>query len=140
MTEPSVTPTQRQPYSPRVPYATTHSLNPHLFARTALIEMVPDTLSIHTVKSRSPPGTSLSDHFFAKFGRQGTPGCTAAQRRFTESMAAYSLICYLLQIKDRHNGAGSWCAGCCAAFRACRAGREQRAGRHVAGACVLGRW
>ncbi|PNH10748.1 Phosphatidylinositol 4-kinase beta 1 [Tetrabaena socialis] len=72
--------------------------------RTALIEMVPNTLSIHTIKSRSPPGTSLSDHFFAKFGRPGSAGCTAAQRRFTESLAAYSLICYLLQIKDRHNG------------------------------------
>ncbi|GLC48923.1 hypothetical protein PLESTB_000163400 [Pleodorina starrii] len=72
--------------------------------KTALIEMVPNTLSIHTIKSRSPSGTSLSDHFFAKFGRSGTPECTAAQRRFTESLAAYSLICYLLQIKDRHNG------------------------------------
>ncbi|GLI62236.1 hypothetical protein VaNZ11_004831 [Volvox africanus] len=72
--------------------------------KTALIEMVPNTLSIHTIKSRSPPGTSLSDHFFAKFGRSGTSECTAAQRRFTESLAAYSLICYLLQIKDRHNG------------------------------------
>eukprot|EP00198_Chlamydomonas_reinhardtii_P002058 XP_001691394.1 smilar to phosphatidylinositol 3- or 4-kinase [Chlamydomonas reinhardtii] len=72
--------------------------------RTALIEMVPNTLSLHTIKSRSPPSTSLSDHFFAKFGRAGSPGCTAAQRRFTESLAAYSLICYLLQIKDRHNG------------------------------------
>ncbi|KXZ46991.1 hypothetical protein GPECTOR_39g485 [Gonium pectorale] len=72
--------------------------------KTALIEMVPNTLSIHTIKSRSPSGTSLSDHFFAKFGKSGTPGCTAAQRRFTESLAAYSLICYILQIKDRHNG------------------------------------
>ncbi|KAG2497053.1 hypothetical protein HYH03_005051 [Edaphochlamys debaryana] len=72
--------------------------------RTALIEMVPNTLSIHTIKSRSPPGTSLSDHFFAKWGRPGSPACVAAQRRFTESLAAYSLICYILQIKDRHNG------------------------------------
>ncbi len=35
---------------------------------------------------------------------QGTPGCEAAQRNFAESMAAYSIVCYLLQIKDRHNG------------------------------------
>lgn len=71
--------------------------------RTALIEMIPDSLSIHTIKHRSPPGTSLSEHFFAKFGRRSA-ACIQAQRNFTESMAAYSIICYLLQIKDRHNG------------------------------------
>jgi hypothetical protein len=35
--------------------------------RTALIEMVPDTLSLHQLKAKSPVGTSLADHFFAKF-------------------------------------------------------------------------
>ena len=37
--------------------------------RTALIEMVPNAPSLHTIKSRSAPGTSLAAHFFAKFGR-----------------------------------------------------------------------
>ena len=68
--------------------------------RTALIELVPDALSVHTVKARCPPNASLSDHFFAKFGRSGTQ-CEAAQRAFAESMAGYSLVCYLLQIKVR---------------------------------------
>jgi hypothetical protein len=68
--------------------------------RTALIELVPDSLSVHTIKAKSPPGSALSDHFFAKFGR-GTPACLAAQRAFTESMAGYSIACYLLQIKVR---------------------------------------
>ena len=35
---------------------------------------------------------------------QGTPECAAAQRGFVESMAGYSLVCYLLAMKDRHNG------------------------------------
>ena len=35
---------------------------------------------------------------------KGTPECAAAQRGFVESMAGYSLVCYLLAMKDRHNG------------------------------------
>ena len=43
---------------------------------------------------------SLSEHFFAAHGRAG-PACEAAQRAFAESLAGYSLVCYLLQIKVR---------------------------------------
>jgi phosphatidylinositol 4-kinase len=71
--------------------------------RTALIELIPDSLSIHTIKAKSPPGTSLVDHFNAMY-IEGSPECYQAKRKFAESMAAYSLVCYLLQIKDRHNG------------------------------------
>ena len=35
---------------------------------------------------------------------QGTAECLEAQRNFVESMAGYSLVCFFLQIKDRHNG------------------------------------
>jgi phosphatidylinositol 4-kinase len=71
--------------------------------RTALIEMVPNAPSIHSVKSASPPGSSLRDHFVAKYGEH-TPEHERAQENFVESMAAYSLVCYILQIRDRHNG------------------------------------
>jgi hypothetical protein len=71
--------------------------------RTALIEMVPNAPSIHAIKSKRPPGTSLRDHFVAEFGGEGSPTFKKAQRNFVESMAGYSLLCYLLQIRDRHN-------------------------------------
>lgn len=47
---------------------------------------------------------SLRDHLAAKCGGTGTPAFQAAQRAFAESLAAYSLVSYLLQIKDRCAG------------------------------------
>ncbi|KAM1189697.1 hypothetical protein ACFX2J_025344 [Malus domestica] len=70
---------------------------------TALIETIPDTASIHSIKSRYPNITSLRDFFAAKY-QENSPSFKLAQRNFVESMAGYSLVCYLLQIKDRHNG------------------------------------
>lgn len=37
-------------------------------ARTALIEFVPNTASIHAIKAKSPPHSSLRDHYVARFG------------------------------------------------------------------------
>ncbi|KAL0332670.1 UNVERIFIED_CONTAM: Phosphatidylinositol 4-kinase beta 1 [Sesamum calycinum] len=70
---------------------------------TALIETIPDTASIHSIKSRFPNISSLRDFFDAKY-QENSPSFKLAQRNFVESMAGYSLVCYLLQVKDRHNG------------------------------------
>ncbi|XP_057492789.1 phosphatidylinositol 4-kinase beta 1-like isoform X3 [Actinidia eriantha] len=70
---------------------------------TALIETIPDTASLHSIKSRFPNITSLRDFFVAKY-EENSPSFKLAQRNFVESMAGYSLVCYLLQVKDRHNG------------------------------------
>ncbi|KAK3035272.1 hypothetical protein RJ639_034709 [Escallonia herrerae] len=70
---------------------------------TALIETIPDTASIHSIKSRFPTVTSLRDFYVAKY-QEDSPSFKLAQRNFVESMAGYSLVCYLLQVKDRHNG------------------------------------
>lgn len=70
---------------------------------TALIETIPDTASLHSIKSRYPNITSLRDYFIAKY-QENSPGYKLSQRNFVESMAGYSLVCYLLQVKDRHNG------------------------------------
>ncbi|KAL3844739.1 hypothetical protein ACJIZ3_002142 [Penstemon smallii] len=70
---------------------------------TALIETIPDTASIHSIKSRFTNISSLRDFFVAKY-QEHSPSFKLAQRNFVESMAGYSLVCYLLQVKDRHNG------------------------------------
>ncbi|ESW09709.1 hypothetical protein PHAVU_009G149800 [Phaseolus vulgaris] len=70
---------------------------------TALIETIPDTASLHSIKSRYPNISSLRDFFIAKY-QDDSPSFKLAQRNFVESMAGYSLVCYLLQVKDRHNG------------------------------------
>ncbi|KAG6476772.1 hypothetical protein ZIOFF_066020 [Zingiber officinale] len=71
---------------------------------TALIETIPDTVaSIHSIKSRFPNISSLREFFIAKY-EENSPNFKLAQRNFVESMAGYSILCFLLQVKDRHNG------------------------------------
>jgi phosphatidylinositol 4-kinase len=112
-------------------------------AGTALIQLIQDSTSVHSIKARSAAAASaaaaaatassssaasasprtpnraaaaaanaaaaaaaagsssvsLSEHFFAKW-RRGSVECLAAQRRFVESLAAYSLVTYLLQVNE----------------------------------------
>ncbi|KAL5066486.1 hypothetical protein RYX36_028223 [Vicia faba] len=70
---------------------------------TALIETIPDTTSLHSSKSRHPNICSLREFFDAKY-QENSPSFKLTQRNFVESMAGYSLVCYFLQVKDRHNG------------------------------------
>jgi len=95
---------------------------------SGLIETITDAVSLHSIKRSltlssgnlaSVPGTpvigaspaaakkrfaTLQDHFLRSFGSVDSPAYTAAIEAFTQSLAAYSIISYLLQLKDRHNG------------------------------------
>lgn len=78
-----------------------------------LIETIRDAVSVHSIKkdayARQLDGQAMAtytlyDHFVQTYGEPHTPRFRAARRAFTESLAGYAIVTYLLQIKDRHNG------------------------------------
>ncbi|KAF7226404.1 phosphatidylinositol 4-kinase beta isoform X2 [Nothobranchius furzeri] len=73
-----------------------------LSSDSGMIEPVVNAVSLHQVKKQSQ--LSLLDYFLQEHGAPTTEAFLTAQRNFVQSCAGYSLICYLLQVKDRHNG------------------------------------
>lgn len=71
--------------------------------KSGLIEAVCDTQSLHALK-RHRDFVSLRAHFEAHYGGPSSSAFATAQHNFVASLAAYSVVCYLLAIKDRHNG------------------------------------
>lgn len=69
---------------------------------SGMIEPVLNAVSLHQVRKQSQ--LSLLDYFVQEHGSFTTEAFLTAQRNFVQSCAGYSLICYLLQVKDRHNG------------------------------------
>lgn len=70
---------------------------------SGLIEPILNTVSLHQIKKNS--NKSLSDYFADEYGGgEDSESFRTAQRNFMQSCAAYCLISYLLQVKDRHNG------------------------------------
>lgn len=71
---------------------------------TGLIEVVTDAVSVDSIKKNVKGFVSLFWFFENHFGPRDSKEFRQAQKSFVQSMAAYSLVTYLLQIKDRHNG------------------------------------
>nr|XP_046218090.1 phosphatidylinositol 4-kinase beta-like [Oncorhynchus gorbuscha] len=69
---------------------------------SGMIEPVLNAVSLHQVRKQSQ--LSLLDYFLQEHGSYTNEAFLTARRNFVESCAGYSLICYLLQVKDRHNG------------------------------------
>lgn len=63
-------------------------------------EFLPNTYSIDGLKKKMPMFTTLADFYKDYYGKN----FPTAQNNFIESLAGYSIVCYLLQFKDRHNG------------------------------------
>ena len=68
---------------------------------TGLIQLIPNATSIDGLKkSKDFPG-SLRAYFEKTYGPAESAGFKAAVGEFVKSMAAYSIVSYLLAIKDR---------------------------------------
>lgn len=85
-------------------------------ANSGLVETITNALSLHSIKKALTTAevnartrdartiAQLTQHFKLKFGPETSSRYNNAVRNFVESLAGYSVLCYLLQIKDRHNG------------------------------------
>jgi phosphatidylinositol 4-kinase len=83
---------------------------------SGLVETITNGVSLHSLKrsltlASIAAGTnerkriaSLKDHFEKTFGDADSERYVAGVDAFTRSLAAYSIISYVLQLKDRHNG------------------------------------
>ncbi|KAK1502210.1 phosphatidylinositol 3 [Colletotrichum tamarilloi] len=82
---------------------------------SGLIETITNGVSLHSIKRsltlsmETSPGqkrrfATLRDHFVKAFGAPDSEPFKAGVDAFKRSLAAYSMISYILQLKDRHNG------------------------------------
>ena len=67
-----------------------------------VIDVLPRSISRDMLGREAVNG--LYEWFVSRFGGESGPEFQAARANFVKSMAAYSIISYLLQFKDRHNG------------------------------------
>ncbi|CAG8599046.1 10872_t:CDS:10 [Acaulospora morrowiae] len=79
---------------------------------SGLIETIQNSISIHSIKKDAYAKRlnekgfmfTLFDYFVKTYGDVSSEAFLRAQDNFMRSLAAYSLVCYILQVKDRHNG------------------------------------
>lgn len=67
-----------------------------------VIDVLPNSISRDMVGREAVNG--LYDYFISKYGNEDSLQFQEARSNFVKSMAAYSVISFLLQFKDRHNG------------------------------------
>lgn len=71
-----------------------------------LVEMVQDAISMDGLKGELFEKYNRKVSLYEYFGTyyRGETRLKKARRNFCYSLAAYSILCYFLQLKDRHNG------------------------------------
>ena len=82
-----------------------------------IVECLPDVKSVNEVKKETDGFTTLLDFFVRAYGppvqpplrpdrpnpQYGAVSFEKARDNFLRSLVGYSVVCYILQIKDRHN-------------------------------------
>ena len=70
-----------------------------------IIEVCPNSISLDELKHKTSfdPNNTLKTFYENYFGK-GSKKYKKAVRNLVRALAGYSLVCYFLQIKDRHNG------------------------------------
>lgn len=68
---------------------------------TGLIELIPNAQSLDAMKKSSYWPGSLRSYFEKTFGPEGSGPFQEAVDAYTASLAGYSVVCYILAIKDR---------------------------------------
>ncbi|PKS09992.1 hypothetical protein jhhlp_004616 [Lomentospora prolificans] len=83
---------------------------------SGLIETITNGVSLHSIRRSLTLASiesglnprrkmaTLKDHFLKAFGAEDSDAYKAGVDAFKRSLAAYSIISYILQLKDRHNG------------------------------------
>ena len=84
------------------PYQTISTISPKNDDLGGYIEVVKDTDSRDQIGKTYD--TNLYDYYLCSFGQENSNEFREARKNLIESIAAYAVISYILQIKDRHNG------------------------------------
>ena len=69
---------------------------------SGMIEPILNSVSLHQIKKNDPKISSLYEYFLHEFGTStSSESFLNAQRNFVQSCAAYCIVSYLIQVKDR---------------------------------------